>query len=172
MAVATDDVTKLWKASLALGLAYGSLFGLFPTLTFEWFGMRKSNRSFNCLNHTDLGISIIKAHFSENWGFLSLSPMFGGNIFSIAFGRNLDAHSSTERLTHKLNLSRADTPLEPQCLSGRSCYVTSLYITVAACCFALVLSVWVGWRDRQRTVSSEFRGKVAPEVLFEEGEEE
>jgi hypothetical protein len=42
MAVLTDDVTDLWKASLALGLAYGSMFGLFPAIVFEWFGMRKS----------------------------------------------------------------------------------------------------------------------------------
>ena len=42
MAVLTDDVANLWKASLALGLAYGSMFGLFPTIVFEWFGMRKS----------------------------------------------------------------------------------------------------------------------------------
>lgn len=41
MAVATDEIEDLWKASLALGLAYGSMFGLFPTITFEWFGMRK-----------------------------------------------------------------------------------------------------------------------------------
>ena len=41
MAVTTDEIEDLWKASLALGLAYGSMFGLFPTITFEWFGMRK-----------------------------------------------------------------------------------------------------------------------------------
>ena len=45
MTIATDDVTDLWKASLALGLAYGSMFGLFPTMTFEWFGMRELTKS-------------------------------------------------------------------------------------------------------------------------------
>lgn len=39
MGVATDDVTNLWKASLALGLAYGGLFGLFPTIAIELFGI-------------------------------------------------------------------------------------------------------------------------------------
>lgn len=39
MAMTTDDVTDLWKASLALGLAYGSLFGLFPTIAIELFGI-------------------------------------------------------------------------------------------------------------------------------------
>jgi hypothetical protein len=41
MAVSTYDVADLWKASLALGLAYGSMFGLFPTMAIEWFGMRE-----------------------------------------------------------------------------------------------------------------------------------
>jgi hypothetical protein len=52
MAVLTDDVADLWKASLALGLAYGSMFGLFPTIVFEWFGMRKSYLLvFDCLQY-------------------------------------------------------------------------------------------------------------------------
>ena len=35
----TDDVSNLWIASACLGFAYGSLFGLLPTLTIEWFGL-------------------------------------------------------------------------------------------------------------------------------------
>ena len=34
-----DDVRNLWKGSALLGLAYGGLFGLFPTLVIEWFGL-------------------------------------------------------------------------------------------------------------------------------------
>jgi len=155
MAMLTDDVTGLWMVSLMLGLAYGGLFGLFPMMAFEWFGM---------------------PHFSENWGFLSLSPILGGNLFSIAFGRNLDAHSpsSTERTLPsplKTNLSRADTSSEPQCIEGRSCYVATLYITVAACCLALGLSIWAAWRDRQKTLS--IRGKAPlTEVVWEDDEEQ
>ena len=36
-----DDVRNLWKGSALLGLVYGGLFGLFPTITIEWFGLRK-----------------------------------------------------------------------------------------------------------------------------------
>ena len=39
MAVATNDVADLWKASIALGLAYGGMYGLFPTIAIEWFGI-------------------------------------------------------------------------------------------------------------------------------------
>ena len=35
-----DTVENLWKASALLGLAYGCMFGLFPTICIEWFGLR------------------------------------------------------------------------------------------------------------------------------------
>lgn len=38
-----DDVRHLWIASALLGLAYGSLFGLFPTICIEWFGLGASH---------------------------------------------------------------------------------------------------------------------------------
>ena len=61
IASTVDKVQDLWHASVLLGLAYGGMFGIFPTITIEWFGL---------------------GHFSENWGLVSLSPMIGGNIFS------------------------------------------------------------------------------------------
>ncbi|KAJ7712716.1 hypothetical protein DFH07DRAFT_1019374 [Mycena maculata] len=59
------DVEGLWKASALVGLTYDTI---------------SSSASQNHTNHPT-------AHFSKNWGFLSLSPMVGGNLFSIAFGR-------------------------------------------------------------------------------------
>ena len=35
------------------------------------------------------------AHFSENWGLVVLS-VIGGNVFSVAFGKNVDKHTSGE----------------------------------------------------------------------------
>jgi len=34
-----DDVTSLWKASIALGFAYGGMYGILPTITIEGFGL-------------------------------------------------------------------------------------------------------------------------------------
>lgn len=34
-----DHVDELWKASIAVGLAYGGTFGLLPVITIEWFGL-------------------------------------------------------------------------------------------------------------------------------------
>ena len=36
---AIDDINDLWKASVLLGLAYGGLFGLPPTIVIDWFGL-------------------------------------------------------------------------------------------------------------------------------------
>jgi MFS family permease len=36
-----NDIAHLWIASSILGIAYGSVFSLFPTVCLEWFGMRK-----------------------------------------------------------------------------------------------------------------------------------
>lgn len=43
VAMAIVDVKDLWKASLLVGFSYGSLFGLFPTIIIDWFGMRMSS---------------------------------------------------------------------------------------------------------------------------------
>ena len=41
---AVNDINHLWLVSSVLGLAYGSVYSLFPTVCIEWFGMRKSSR--------------------------------------------------------------------------------------------------------------------------------
>lgn len=87
------------------------------------------------------------AHFSENWGFVSLAPLLGGNLFSILFGRNLDAHVPSTTTT--MNMPRASQPGR-QCLEGRVCYVMTLGVTTFACVVALGLSLVAAWRDRRR----------------------
>ncbi|KAH8115676.1 MFS general substrate transporter [Phellopilus nigrolimitatus] len=153
LATHIENVESLWQASTLLGLAYGGMFGLYPTIVIEWFGL---------------------AHFSENWGLVSLSPLIGGNLFSLAFGRNLDAHvppsdpaegetSATLRL-----LSRAGLPPGEQCFAGRECYVSSLYLTICACALALALSVYAAWKDRRRMTVKQADYE---EIIWEEDEE-
>jgi hypothetical protein len=77
-----------------------------------------------------------------------MSPMGGGYLFSLAFGRNLDAHAPHESGTP----APRGTSSAHQCLEGRACYVDSLRLTTIACAVAVVLSVWAGWRDRRKTV--------------------
>ncbi|KAF8147204.1 major facilitator superfamily domain-containing protein [Crassisporium funariophilum] len=142
-----NDIAHLWIASALLGLAHGSVFSLFPTVCLEWFGM---------------------PHFSENWGYLSMSPMAAGNLFSVIFGRNLDAHDAAP--PHHAR-SAADIVSAPQCLQGLACYVDTIYLTIAATFVSLLLSIWAGYRDRQKIAAS-YRTKVSRrEVIWEDDEE-
>ncbi|TDL18446.1 MFS general substrate transporter [Rickenella mellea] len=161
-----ESVSSLWKASALLGLAYGGLFGLFPTLVIEWFGL---------------------SHFSENWGYVSISPMFGGNLFSLAFGINLDKHATpspstplppslappSSSATNVSLFTRAGLPSTQQCLDGRQCYTSSLHMTTFACSLALILSIYAGYRDMKRMrvqLGRSTRGP--PDVIWDEDEEE
>jgi len=152
-----EDVAQLWKTSSVLGFAYGGLFGLYPTIVIEWFGL---------------------PHFSENWGFVSLSPMIGSNILSLAFGRNLDAHAPESELRANGTLAlaanslanRADLPSSHQCLDGRACYVDTIRLTIAACLLGLALGIYAGWRDRRRQRIGLHGAEHIPEVVFTEEE--
>jgi len=44
---AVNDINHLWLVSSLLGLAYGSVYSLFPTVCIEWFGMRKSSNLYS-----------------------------------------------------------------------------------------------------------------------------
>lgn len=174
-----DHVSDLWKGSALLGLAYGGMFGLFPTIVIEWFGLRGYFR----LKHLKLKLTFDPtAHFSENWGFVSLSPVIGGNVFSIAFGRNLDAHNpgapegatrnSSTSLLRSFADARADvdSDVSHQCLQGRECYASSLLMTTAACSFALLLALYAGWKDYRMSRHQLARGRSAHnEVSWESG---
>jgi hypothetical protein len=133
-----SDVRQLWMASVLLGLAYGCWFGLIPTILIEWFGLGTLELISPLLLLSDLKLSV--AHFSENWGVVSVFPVLGGNMFSIAFGRNLDAHQPPTAIpSHSITNTR--------CLDGRRCYVQSLYTTICACMIGLCFSFWAGRRD-------------------------
>ena len=142
-----DNVEQLWIASSLLGLAHGSLYSLYPTVCLEWFGMGTCTFFHNC--YQSFVIHFLPcgrktAHFSENWGYLGMSLLVGGNIFSLVFGRNLDAHygSSTSH-TH----SSIDSV---QCLNGLDCYVTAIYLTMAATLASILLCFWAGYREKQK----------------------
>lgn len=127
--IAASFVTQeedLWKASLILGISYGGMFGLLPTVIFEWFG---------------------SGHFSENWGFLSLAPVVGGNILSLAFGENLDAHEPKD---DGLLSVRSGVGAHSDCKLGRECYVGTLHLTTGLCAVALGMTVWTA--DRKSVV--------------------
>ncbi|KIW08762.1 uncharacterized protein PV09_00700 [Verruconis gallopava] len=67
-----SDPHYLWVLSSLTGLAYGALFGVYPALVADTFGVT--------------GLSV-------NWGFMTLAPVVMGNIFNLAYGAIYDRHS-------------------------------------------------------------------------------
>ncbi len=105
------------------------------------------------------------AHFSENWGVISVFPVLGGNLFSIAFGRNLDAHEPP------LEATAVPSPSNTQCLDGRGCYVQTLYLSIWACVIALGISFWAGRRDWLHWQGRDQPRERVNTVVWEDAEE-
>ncbi|KAG0287400.1 hypothetical protein BGZ97_007103, partial [Linnemannia gamsii] len=59
------DIGDLGRVSLFVGLGYGSVFGVAPTIVSEWFGV---------------------SNFGTNWGWISIAPAVGGQVFNLIFG--------------------------------------------------------------------------------------
>ncbi|PHH58878.1 hypothetical protein CDD81_4184 [Ophiocordyceps australis] len=74
-ALSIHDPHLLSLVSILSGLGYGFLFGVFPSLVSEAFGIRG---------------------FSQNWGFITLAPVVSSNAFNIFYGFVYDKHSVIE----------------------------------------------------------------------------
>ncbi|PQE29135.1 major facilitator superfamily transporter protein [Rutstroemia sp. NJR-2017a BBW] len=71
-ALNTENPHLLFLVSSFTGLGYGFLFGCFPSLVAEAFGVHG---------------------LSTNWGFMTLSPVISGNVFNLFYGIVYDRHS-------------------------------------------------------------------------------
>ena len=130
----TTTPDMLWVSSASIGTSYGAMFSLVPMIIIEWFGL---------------------ARFSRNWGMVAISPAIGGNIFSLAFGMNLDQHASlpasgVESIMHRDSVPRGGLPdsTDHLCFDGLECYQSSLEMTILATVAAALLSTFAFWRDR------------------------
>nr|XP_018266005.1 uncharacterized protein I303_02383 [Kwoniella dejecticola CBS 10117]OBR88163.1 hypothetical protein I303_02383 [Kwoniella dejecticola CBS 10117] len=143
-AMQTVHVQSLWMVSTLLGLAYGSLFNVMPMLILEWFGMK---------------------HFSQNWGWVAVAPVLGGNAFNLLFGKVYDSHTIGKIGTSDddgmdggvdvveviRGIFKRDGGAIPDdgkhdCLVGEECYGTAFKISTIGTLVALALSVWAGFR--------------------------
>ncbi|KAF9437401.1 hypothetical protein BGZ76_000874 [Entomortierella beljakovae] len=69
------NIDGLAKVSILVGLGYGSVFGVAPTIVSEWFG-----------------VSI----FGTNWGWISVGNAIGGQFFNLLFGYLYDQEAQHE----------------------------------------------------------------------------
>ena len=72
VATAVQNPHYLTLVSGLTGLAYGILFGVYPSLVAHCFGVHG---------------------LSQNWGTMTLAPVISGNIFNLLYGKIYDAHS-------------------------------------------------------------------------------
>ncbi|KAK3323591.1 major facilitator superfamily domain-containing protein [Cercophora scortea] len=91
------------------GLGYGFLFGVFPSIVAETFGIHG---------------------LSQNWGFMTLSPVISGNIFNLFYGTVFDSHSIEG--THG----------EYSCPDGLMCYKDAYFVTLGACGIGLLVTLY------------------------------
>ena len=101
------------------------------------------NININCTGLTEFNCL---AHFSENWGYILLSPIFSLNLLSFLFGRTLDAHAGSKAI-EDLFPTIFLTYGPPRCLEGRDCYVDAIYLTIGTSLLSFFLSFLAGYRD-------------------------
>ncbi|KAL8399638.1 hypothetical protein RB594_000150 [Gaeumannomyces avenae] len=109
-AITITDPRLLGLVSGLSGLGYGFLFGVFPSIVAESFGIHG---------------------LSQNWGFLTLSPVVSGYVFNLFYGTAFDAHSVV------------GPGGERSCPDGLECYRAAYYVTLAACGLGLLVSLAV-----------------------------
>lgn len=92
------------------GLGYGFLFGVFPSIVAESFGIHG---------------------LSQNWGFMTLSPVISGNVFNLFYGAVYDQHSII------------GPNGERSCPDGLACYWAAYLVTLGACGLGLIVTLLV-----------------------------
>ncbi|KAJ5776598.1 uncharacterized protein N7511_001609 [Penicillium nucicola] len=97
------------------GIAYGFLFGVFPSLTAHTFGI---------------------GGLSQNWGVMTLAPVFSGNIFNILYGSIYDGHSVVGKDGDR------------DCPDGLGCYRSAYFMTFVSGIFGIAVCLWSIFRER------------------------
>ncbi|KAK0850349.1 hypothetical protein LTS02_013218 [Friedmanniomyces endolithicus] len=113
VALTLENPNHLFYLSGLTGLAYGALFGVYPALVADAFGP------------SGLGI---------NWGAMTMAPVLSGNIFNLAYGRILDAHSHFQ--------GDGKGGGEVRCEEGKACYGSAYWVTVGASVVGVGWSLW------------------------------
>jgi len=100
-----STVDLLYIVSSLSGFGYGLLFGCSPVIASELFGVES---------------------FSQNWGWITLTPAFSSTLFNVIYGRVYDSHSN-----NVLN----------RCHDGQACYASAFVVTLISAVIALVLAL-------------------------------
>ncbi|CAG7926744.1 unnamed protein product [Penicillium olsonii] len=97
------------------GIAYGFLFGVFPSLTAHTFGIKG---------------------LSQNWGVMTLAPVFSGNVFNLLYGKIYDGHSVVGKDGDR------------ECPDGLGCYRSAYFMTFISGLLGIGVCLWSITRER------------------------
>ncbi|KAJ5923696.1 hypothetical protein N7454_008941 [Penicillium verhagenii] len=111
-----SNPNTLVVVSALTGVAYGFLFGVFPSLVAHTFGI---------------------GGLSQNWGTMTLAPVFSGNVFNLVYGTVYDRHSV---IGHEG---------DSECPDGLVCYRSAYYMTFFSGLCGIVVCLWSIWRESQ-----------------------
>lgn len=107
------------------GLGYGFLFGVFPSIVAETFGIHG---------------------LSQNWGFMTLSPVISGNIFNMFYGVIFDKHSVVGEDGDR------------SCPDGVDCYRNAYFVTLFACALGTLTTLWTIRHQHLERMKEEGKG--------------
>ncbi|MCJ1309308.1 hypothetical protein MMC25_002967 [Agyrium rufum] len=125
-----ENPNYLFFVSGTTGLAYGFLFGVYPSLVAETFGVHG---------------------LSQNWGWMTLAPVISGNIFNLLYGRIYDSHSNIDHDGHRQCLQGI------RCY--RTAYWVTFGASLAGVLVALWSIRWNNWREKNGLAFTSIRGK-------------
>ncbi|KAI9055003.1 hypothetical protein LZ554_002145 [Drepanopeziza brunnea f. sp. 'monogermtubi'] len=120
IALSVENPQHLILVSSLTGIAYGFLFGCFPSLVADAFGV--------------YGLS-------TNWGCMTMSPVISGNVFNLFYGTVYDSHSIL-----KPNGERECTE---GLACYRSAYVVTIFSCLAGLALSL-WSIWHSHQKREK----------------------
>lgn len=111
-----SNPNTLIAVSAFTGVAYGFLFGVFPSLVAHTFGI---------------------GGLSQNWGVMTLAPVFSGNVFNLLYGRIFDKHSVVGPSGDR------------DCPDGLGCYQAAYYTTFFSGIAGVVVCLWSILREKR-----------------------
>ncbi|TPX34059.1 hypothetical protein SmJEL517_g03230 [Synchytrium microbalum] len=118
-----DDLPSLVWVTALIGAGNGAAWSAAPMLVGDFFGQKR---------------------FATHFGWMTLSPAFGGQALSLIFGAVFDAA--------KTNPSMPDLRGDFEECRGLDCFVPSYWIATVLCCLSLGLTI-ILWVRRGKRIS-------------------
>lgn len=131
-AISIENPHFLVAVSGLTGLGYGFLFGVYPSIVAEAFGVHG---------------------LSQNWGCMTLAPVVTGNVFNLIYGTVFDRHS--------IVMPDGDRECTEGLACYRSAYLVTLFACAAGLVMTLWAIHYVKGQRRKEDLAREIEDREA-----------